>query len=234
MRGIILAGGTGSRLGPLTKTINKHLLPVGALPMIFYPLMTLRNNGILDITIVSTSSGVGQLAALLGSGDEHGCTLTYRVQGRPGGIAEALQVGMHGMQSEPVAVILGDNVFKNAPNFQTWTRSEKGAMCFLVKKPRDELTAFGVPKFASSYRIEAVIEKPVNPPSDFAVTGLYIFGAGVDVALKTLRPGARGELEITDLLDMYAKAELLKYYIVSSFWGDAGTVEGMRECAANV
>ncbi len=226
MRGIILAGGTGSRLGPLTKSVNKHLLNVAGLPMIFYPLMTLRNNGITDITIVSSPDGIGQLAKCLGSGKDHGCLFTYRVQSEPGGIADAMKCGWDQSQ-QSIAVILGDNVFHSRPVIGY---SGIGACCY-VKEINDEetLKSFGVPRFEYG-RIVEVEEKPTHPKSWYAVTGLYVFSSGVWQSLATLKPGKRGELEISDLLDMYAKLGGLSYRIVEGFWGDAGTIEGMREC----
>jgi glucose-1-phosphate thymidylyltransferase len=228
MKGIILAGGTGSRLGILTKTLNKHVLNVYDRPMICWPLRTLRDNGIEDITIVSTPQGVGQIAAILGSGREYGCQLTYRVQEKAGGIADAMLCGYSGVNEE-VAVILGDNIFLPSPVFHPF---ESRARCFVKRiDDREKLKQFGVPVFGETNYIEGVEEKPENPQSSFAITGLYVLGAGVWMALRTLKVGKRGELEITDLLDFYAKATGLPYTVVDGFWGDAGTVEGIAECS---
>lgn len=229
MRGVILAGGTGSRLGPLTKTINKHVLPVHDVPMIFHPLAILRNIGIEDITIVSSPSGVGQIAALLGSGHDYRCKFTYRVQDQPGGIAQALQAAIDAhAKPEAVAVILGDNVCYPLPDLRG-AESTKGAHCFLHQS--GDLQQLGVAKFDGS-RIAEIIEKPDDPPSKFAVTGIYVFGPGLYAAFRNLTPSARGELEITGLLNLYASANLLTYSFLSGFWGDAGTIEGMAECAS--
>lgn len=231
MRGIILAGGTGSRLGPLTKSINKHVLPVHDVPMIYHPLRVLRNNDIDDVTIVSSPSGIGQLAKLLGSGSDHKCRITYRVQDQPGGIAQALLSAYRGpMDMQTIVVILGDNVFVPSmliPN-------ENQARCFLYKvNDREQLKSFGVPSFdENTCEINGVVEKPQEPASDYAVTGLYAFGAGVWRTLREMKPSARGEVEITDVLDFYAKCGILRHTVVTGFWGDAGTVEGMAECAA--
>lgn len=226
MRGIILAGGTGSRLGALTKVVNKHLLPVGGVPMVYYPLRVLRDNGIEDITVVSSPDGVGQLAALLGSGAEHGCEFTYRVQDQPGGIAAALVAA--GNCGGSVAVVLGDNVFIPSPVLKPGVSAFRASV-FLAKA--DDLSGFGVPCFhPAGKHIEGVFEKPKNPPSEYAVTGLYLFGPDVFCNLRELKPSARGELEITDLLHSYAQRRRLNHTVFDGFWGDAGTVEGMRRC----
>ena len=223
MRGVILAGGTGSRLMPLTKTINKHLLPVCSVPMIYHPLRVLLDNTITEITIVSTPSGIGQLAALLGSGTEFCCEFTYRVQDQPGGIAQALACCES--TNEHVAVILGDNIFLPSPTLRPYS-----AMCFLKEITDDEaLRQFGVPVF-NGIQIASIEEKPDKPKSDYAVTGLYVFPPCVWERLKEMKRGPRGEFEIMDLLNSYASDQQLSYNFVDGFWRDAGTVEGMREC----
>lgn len=228
MRGIILAGGTGSRLGPLTKVINKHCLPVGNVPMVYHPLCVLRDNGIDDITIVSSPSGIGQIAALLGSGHAHGCRFTYRVQDQPGGIAQALACADNGTD-DTVAVILGDNVFLPSPRLYDDCLAHVVLCCVLPS----ELHQFGVPVIDQGEIVE-IIEKPAHPPSVFAVTGLYVFGSGdcLRENLTSTPIGGRGELEITDLLNIYARGGSLKHSYIGDFWGDAGTIEGMAECAA--
>ena len=231
MRGIILAGGTGSRLGVLTANgVNKHVLDVGGRPMIIYPLCTLLASGVTDITVVSTPSGVGQIELILKSGKGNGCRIEYRVQDNPGGIAHALLCAKRD-SGETIAVILGDNVFAAPPMISP---AEKWAHCYLKKiDDVSELRQFGVPVFAGE-KIAALEEKPQNPKSNYAVTGLYVFGHGVWDELAKAKPGARGELEITDLLDWYARAGLLSHTFVEGFWGDAGTHEGIAECSAAV
>lgn len=225
MRGVILAGGTGSRLGLMTRSINKHLLPVYDRPMIMWPLKVLRDNGIEDITIVSSPDGVGQIARLLGSGHEHGCRFTYRVQDQPGGIAQALECAMEKGEND-IAVILGDNVFVPSPTVIEC--GEAIARVWLVKVP--DLSSFGVPSFRGDM-IESVIEKPTIPPSKYAITGLYVLADLELYHLRQLTPSSRGELEITDILNFYAKRKRLQHSFVDGFWGDAGTIDGMAECS---
>lgn len=220
MRGIVLAGGTGSRLGDTTKVVNKHLLPVGGRPMIHWPLKVLRDNNIDDITIVSSPRGIGQLAELLGGG------YTYRVQDRPGGIAQALACAQD-RSSAPVVVILGDNVFLPSPNM---VEDFPIPRCYLSQSPRHDLKQFGVPRFNNG-TIADVVEKPTDPGSSYAVTGLYTFGSSVFDKAVAMAIGHRGEYEITDLLNQYARGGALKHTILKGFWGDAGTVEGMAECS---
>lgn len=231
MRGIILAGGLGTRLGSLTKTINKHCLPVYDRPMICWPLKTLVDQGCYDITVVSSPSGVGQIAAILGSGREFGSAvkISYAVQDKAGGIAEALMAAERDDRSgEGMAVILGDNIF--LPATKRKMINDIGNWTFLAKVP--DLSQFGVPSFHSQGgHVNAVFEKPKDPPSEYAVTGLYVFDGNVFSDIAKIKPSQRNELEITDLLHMYAQAERLSHVIVDGFWGDAGTVDGLMECA---
>lgn len=226
MRGIILAGGTGSRLGPLTKAVNKHLLPVYDRPMIMWPIKVLCDNGIDDITIVSSPLGIGQLAMLLGSGAEHECKYTYKVQDTSGGIAAALRCVFD--EPEPLVVILGDNIFLPPIKFNVEINI---ATCFLTKiDDLETIKQFGVASFDGNW-LYKIVEKPTDPPSNLAVTGLYIFPPCVQLKTWQLGIGKRGEYEITDLLNIYASQQLLAYKVVEGFWGDAGTIEGMTECS---
>lgn len=211
MRGVVLAGGTGSRLGSLTKVVNKHLLPVRGVPMVYHALHVLRHNGIRDITVVSSPDGVGQLAKLLGSG------YTYRVQDRPGGTAQAL---LEAESKESVAVVLGDNVFWPAPVFPEFAV----AHVFLaeVADPR----AFGVAEFQGS-QLMRIVEKPKNPSSNRVVTGLYLFESSIFARLRN----CCGEYAMTDALNQLAEIGYLSYSEVPGFWGDAGTVQGIKECS---
>lgn len=229
MKGIILAGGTGSRLHPLTKTLNKHILPVYDRPMICWPLKTLTDNGIDDITIVSSPSGVGQIAGILGSGGRFNCKLTYRVQDEATGIAGALKDGMP-RTDEPVAVILGDNVFLDSPIL---TFAKDGVTILLREfADRSKLTGFGVPVYAEGGTIFNIVEKPECPPSKFAVVGLYVFNLH-GCSLPEIRCSHRGEFEITDVLNSYAKHGRLNDQIFDGeFWGDAGTIDGLYECSS--
>mgnify|MGYP001583708381 CR=1 FL=1 len=182
-----------------------------------------------EIAIVSSPQGVGQLAALLGSGRDYGCWLTYHVQDKPSGIAAALTCVPMSGQAESIAVILGDNIFLPFPNLITVLNVQ--SRCFLHMMPKEQLREFGVPRFDAN-GIANIIEKPSVPPSDYAVTGLYMFGQDLPKNLKQLSLGLRGEYEITDLLNGYAKRESLIYAFIDGFWGDAGTPEGLARCAA--
>ena len=254
MRGILLAGGLGTRLGELTANgRNKHTLDVGGKPMLAHPLKVLIDNRCEHITIVSSADGLDQIRQVLWSATDelireniaHNGKLihfSFAEQDNPGGIADALKCAEIRGNVDPVLVILGDNVFLPSPILKEEEKNERGARCFLHEAK--DLTGFGVPEFALGVdisgrstrlsRIARVIEKPANPPSQFAVCGLYLFGGGVWRSLKMLATGSRGELEITDLLDQYAQARMLNWSLVKGFWGDAGTPEGMAECAEAV
>ncbi len=224
MRGIILAGGTGSRLGAVTKVVNKHLLLVGGKPMIQWPIDVLRHNGVYDITIVSTPRGVGQLAELLGGG------YNYRVQDEPGGIAQAIGcAGRYQSEDSSIAVILGDNVFFPSPILCHLTPDCSAACVFLKEVSADRIKEFGVPRFDGP-KIIHIEEKPEFPDCNVAVTGLYIFSPDVFDRILTIGHSARGESEVTDLLNMYATENSLAYRVVlGGCWGDAGTIAGMRD-----
>lgn len=229
MRGIVLAGGTGSRLGVLTKVVNKHILPVGDRPMIEWPIKVLRDNYIDDITIVSSPRGIGQIAELLGGGYE------YRVQDRPGGIVSALACAWRRQVSDgPVVVVLGDNVFTQSPVLYRSNVRQGTARCFLKILPDSKLRAFGVPRFNDAMGITEVVEKPEVPPSCYAVVGLYVFEAEVFNRLSAVKKSVRDEVEISDLLNVYAFANALEHTVVNGFWGDAGTVDGLAECTSTV
>ncbi len=226
MRGIILAGGTGSRLGDLTKVTNKHLLPVGGKPMIYWPLKVLHEAGITDITIVSTPRGVGQLAELLGGG------YTYRVQDKPGGIAHAIScanISKRRSDGESIAVILGDNVFYPSP-FLKPCPDNGCAVVFLKGVNPTRASEFGIPTFDEVGDITKIDEKPKIPSCNLAVTGLYLFGADVFERIADVTPSKRGEIEVTDLLNLYAERDTLAHYeLLTTFWADAGTLAGMHE-----
>lgn len=222
MKGIILAGGTGTRLYPLTKVTNKHLLPVGKYPMIFHPIFKLKQAGIHDILIVTGKEHMGDVVNLLGSGKEMGVTFTYKVQDEAGGIAEALDLAEHFVNSDQMVVILGDNVFEDdiTPFVQNFIEQSSGAKLLLqqVSDPQ----RYGVAELAHN-RIISIEEKPQQPKSDFAVTGIYMFDSQVFNMIKTLKPSARGELEITDVNNMYIERDELSFDILKGWWTDAGT-----------
>ena len=223
MRGIILAGGTGSRLFPLTKVTNKHLLPVYDKPMIYYPLHTLVSTGITDIMIVSGRGHAGHFLELLGSGAEFGVNLTYEIQEKAGGIAQALGLAEKWADDEPIAVILGDNIFQDdvkndVASFKT------GAKIFLKEVPDAE--RFGVAELERD-RVISIEEKPKKPKSHYAVTGLYLYDADVFSIIRTLKPSGRGELEITDVNNAYLTKGIMQYAILKGFWSDAGTFDSL-------
>lgn len=220
MKGVILAGGTGSRLFPVTKVTNKHLLPVHDKPMIFYPMQTLIEAGIKDILIVCGNESAGDFLKLLGSGKEFGVDFTYRVQEGSGGIAEALSLAENFSQNENIAVILGDNIFTDRFKFNF----KDGARIYL-KKVKDP-TRFGVPELDGK-KVLKIEEKPKNPKSPYAVTGLYLYDNKVFDYIKTLKPSGRGELEITDVNNIYIKKGKMHAEIVEGFWSDAGTFKSL-------
>ncbi len=223
MKGIILAGGTGSRLYPLTKVTNKHLLPVYDKPMIYYPLQTLIDAGIEDIMIVSGSGHAGHFLELLGSGAEFGVHLTYEIQEEAGGIAHALGLAKDFSNDESVVVILGDNIFQDS--VMNSVESFKSGATIFLKEVLDA-NRFGVAEIEGN-RIISIEEKPAVPKSNLAVTGLYIYDSRVFDIIRTLKPSGRGELEITDVNNEYIRMEEMKFSVLQGFWSDAGTFESL-------
>lgn len=226
MKGIILAGGLGTRLQPLTKITNKHLLPVYNKPMILYPLETLKKSGITEILIVSGREYAGHFMNFLGSGKELGVKLSYALQDRDnGGIADALSCAEDYAGKDLVAVILGDNIFYD--NFEKdVTEFKEGARVFF-KKVSDP-SRFGVPVFSDGdKKITHIEEKPEKPQSSYAQTGFYLFDSNVFSIIKTLKPSERGELEMTDIVNNYIKDERLTFSFVENEWHDAGTIESL-------
>jgi glucose-1-phosphate thymidylyltransferase len=226
LRGIVLAGGTGSRLMPLTKVTNKHLLPVGKKPMIYYPIEKLTSIGIEEILVVTGVEHMGDVVGLLGSGRQFGCRFTYKVQDEAGGIAQALGLAENFAQAKPVVVILGDNVFEaNLKDYADRFISQKtGARILLKQVPNPE--RFGVAQ-VSGDKIIAIKEKPKKPKSDFAIIGIYFYDNSVFDIIRALKPSARGELEITDVNNAYIAKNQLAYDILEGWWTDAGTFESL-------
>jgi len=225
MKGILLAGGNGRRLNPLTDITNKHLLPVYNKPMILYPLQTLIDAGIKDILVITGREYAGGFLKLLGSGRNYNCSLTYEIQDDAGGIAQALGLAEDFAAGHNIAVILGDNIFED--NFKKDIdafREEKGARIFL-KKAKDA-GRFGVAEIKDD-KIVNIEEKPKNPKTDLAVTGFYLYDSNVFDAIKTLKPSGRGELEITDVNNHYIQQDLMKAHLVEGNWTDAGTFESL-------
>lgn len=226
MKGVILAGGTGSRIYPLTKVTNKHLLPVGKYPMIYHPIHKLKEAGIEEILIVTGVEHMGDVVNLLGSGKDMGLRFTYKVQDEAGGIAQALSLAENFVGKDSCTVILGDNIFrKDISEFvQNFERQSKGAK-ILIKSVNDP-NRFGVAELSGD-RIISIEEKPKNPKSSFAVTGIYMYDNEVFDIIKTLKPSGRGELEITDVNNEYIKRGTMTYDVLDSWWTDAGTFESL-------
>ena len=227
MKGIILAGGKGKRLYPLTKVTNKHLLPVGKEPMIFNPIKKLIECDIKDILIVTSNEHMGDVVNLLGSGEEFGCEFTYKVQSESKGIADALKIAESFSNNEKIVVILGDNITTASikPYVDSFSKMEKGAKV-LLKKVNDP-SRYGIAALDEQQVIE-IQEKPENPKSDFAVIGYYMYDSKVFDIIKKLQPSARGEYEITDVNNEYIKLGELTYDILNGEWTDAGTFESLN------
>jgi len=231
MKGVILAGGLGTRLDPLTRVTNKHLLPVYDRPMIFYPLWTLINAGIQEILIVTGGNNAGDFLCLLGNGSEFGLKhLNYTYQQGEGGIAAALSLAEHFADGGKVCVILGDNLIeRNIQRAAQAFRSQpRGAKILLKQVPDPQ--RFGV-AVLNGKRVARIIEKPKRPPSRYAVTGIYFYDAAVFDYVRTLKPSRRGELEITDVNNRYIEAGRMTYEVLPGWWTDAGTFESLARAS---
>ena len=235
MKGIILAGGTGSRLMPCTKITNKHLLPVYNKPMIYYPLKTLADAGIKDILIVSGPGHAGHFVNLLGSGREFGIKLSYEIQEEAGGIAQALGMAENFAGNDSIIVILGDNIFEDniKDHINEFERQDSGARIFLKEVGLKAARRFGI-AIVNGNKVSYVEEKPQNPKSNLAMTGLYMFDSKVFEIIKSLSPSGRGELEITDAIDYYVKRGNCYYNIIKGYWSDAGTFESLIRASSLV
>lgn len=227
IKGVVLAGGTGSRLMPLTKVTNKHLLAVGKKPMIYYPIEKLVSAGIREILIVTGVDHMGDIVNLLGSGKDFSCRFTYKVQDAAGGIAQALALAENFASNSSLAVILGDNIFHAPlkPYLQKFAAQKKGARVLLKKVPYPQ--RFGVAEIAQG-RVTKILEKPKKPKTNYAVTGIYFYDNAVFDIIKTLKPSGRGEFEITDVNNHYINNNQFKYDILSGWWTDAGTFESLN------
>lgn len=228
MKGIVLAGGLGTRLLPLTKVTNKHLLPVYDRPMIYYPIQTLVNAGIREILLVTGGNNAGDFLKLLGNGKEFGLEhLDYTYQEGEGGIADALRLAEYFADGEPVCVVLGDNIIEgNIIGAARAFKDQKVGAKILLKEVPDP-QRFGVPVLDGK-RVMKIEEKPKKPRSPYAVTGLYFYDSQVFSIIKTLKPSARGELEITDVNNAYIKDDQLTWDILDGWWTDAGTIESLH------
>jgi len=227
IRGIVLAGGTGTRLLPLTRVTNKHLLPVGRRPMIFYPVGKLVEAGLKRILVVTGREHMGDVIELLGSGRDIGAEFTFRVQDEPGGIAQALGLAEDFVGGGRAVVILGDNIFAAplTPFVESYRSQREGAKIILKRVPDPQ--RFGVAEFDPDGKIRRILEKPKSPPGDLAVTGIYMYDAAVFDVIRRLRPSARGELEITDVNNHYLAAGTRPWDELPGEWTDAGTFESL-------
>ena len=234
MKGVILAGGLGTRLFPLTKITNKHLLPVYDRPMIYYPIEALVKAGIDDIMIVTGGRKSGDFLSLLGNGKDFGLKhLNYTYQEGEGGIAEALGLAEHWAKGDSVCVILGDNLIeKNIKKaVDDFKRQQKGAKIMLKEVPDPE--RFGVATVQNG-KVVRIVEKPQNPQSNFAVIGIYMFDGRVWDIIKTLKPSDRGELEITDVNNWYIQDGSMTFEVLDGWWTDAGTFKSLHSAASLV
>lgn len=225
MKGIILAGGTGSRLFPLTKVTNKHLLPVGDKPMIYHPIEKLIEVGISEILIVTGTEHMGDVVSLLGSGKDFGCKFTYKVQDEAGGIAQALGLAENFAGDEPIVVILGDNIFEASLSKAMKNYTGSGAQ-ILIQEVEDP-HRYGVAELDGN-KVISIEEKPSNPKTNYAVTGIYFYDSNVYECIKTLKPSGRGELEITDVNNFYILNGEMKSSVLEGWWTDAGTLDSYK------
>lgn len=234
MKGIILAGGAGTRLHPLTRVTSKQLLPIYDRPMIYYPLDTLIQGGITDILIISDPINIGNFLRLLGSGKEFGVKISYEIQDKPEGLAQAFLIGENFIGDDNVTMILGDNLFVGDGEFlkKAITSFQSGGRVFAkqVKDPH----RFGVVEFNAGKQVMSIEEKPENPKSNYAVTGLYIYDNSVINKAKNLKPSSRGELEITDINNLYLKEDNLDVRIYENYWLDTGTFDALLEAGNKI
>lgn len=234
MKGVVLAGGLGSRLLPLTAVTNKHLLPIYNQPMVYYPIQTLVNAGITDIMIVTGGNSAGDFLRLLGNGRTFGLEhLNYTYQEGEGGIAAALALVEHFAAGEPVCVILGDNIIQGNVRAaaDSYRQQGKGAKILLKKVPDQQ--RFGVPEIDGG-RVVRIEEKPLRPKSEFAVIGIYMYDAHVFEIIRTLKPSSRGELEITDVNNAYIARGEMAWDELEGWWSDAGTFESLLHASSLV
>jgi glucose-1-phosphate thymidylyltransferase len=226
MKGVILAGGSGTRLHPLTRITNKHLLPIYDRPMVTYGIEALVQAGVTELMLVTGGTHAGEFLRLLGNGHEYGIDrLSYAYQERAGGIAEALGLAERFVGGERVVVMLADNVVERSlgPAVENFRAQERGARILLSPEDDPEhLRHLGVPELDADGKVVRIVEKPADPPSSFCVTGIYFYDADVFEVIPTLEPSGRGELEITDVNNHYVRAGTMEYDVLEGFWGDAG------------
>jgi glucose-1-phosphate thymidylyltransferase len=231
MRAVVLAGGTGTRLHPLTELMNKHLLPIGYYPMIHYAMNKLSEAGIREALLITGKQSAGQFAAYLGGGESWGIRLTYKIQEQPGGIAQALSLAEDYIRpGEKFVVLLGDNLFEAplSPYVEQYRKQPSGALVLLKNVP--DPSRYGVPVLKDG-RIVSIEEKPAGAASPYCVTGIYMYDSEVFSIIRSIRPSARGELEITDVNNVYAAKGELAFSILDGWWTDAGTHRSLFEAA---
>ena len=228
IKGVILAGGKGTRLWPVTKVVGKHFLPVGDKTIIHYPILTLKNAGIRDILIVCGQEHTDQYVKLLGSGSDLGVNLCYTIQIDSLGIAHGLGLARSFAEGNPVALILGDNIFGDdlSVAVKKFSKKEKGGL--VVLKKVSDPQRFGVASFCKDGSIKNIVEKPKKPQTNWAVTGFYLYDNRVFDMIKNLKPSARGEYEITDINNFYIKEGTMDYIKAKKYWVDAGTFESLH------
>lgn len=228
IKGVILAGGKGTRLLPITKVVGKHFMPVGDKAIIHYPIFTLKKAGIKDILIVCGDEHTDQYVKLLGSGAEFGVNLYYTIQIEPLGIAHGLGLAKSFAEGNPVALILGDNIFGDdlSGAVKKFSKKEKGSLVILKQVSDPE--RFGVASFNKNGTIKNIVEKPKKPDTNWAVTGFYLYDNRVFDIIKNLKPSARGEYEITDVNNFYIKEGTMDHFKAKKFWVDAGTFESLH------
>ena len=226
MKGVIIAGGTGSRLFPLTKVVNKNILAVYDKPLIYYPILTLKDAGINQILIISGRGHAGQYLDLLGSGQELGVRLAYEIQEEPGGIAQAIGLAESFCEGDRFMSLLGDNIIGDRLGHAVKTFEEQGKGAKVLLKYVDDPERFGVARIEED-RIVEIIEKPEEPPSNLIVTGIYMYDDRAFDFIRSLDPSPRGELEVTDLNNCYVKEGTMTYNELNGEWIDAGTFDSM-------
>ena len=233
MKGIILAGGSGSRLYPITMGISKQLMPIYDKPMIYYPLSTLMLAGIKDILIITTPEDQQQFKKLLGDGSQWGCTLRYEVQEKPNGLAQAFVIGENFIGKDAVALVLGDNIFHGSGFSQLLQRSANPDGSIIFAYPVSDPERYGVVEFDKSFAAVSIEEKPVNPKSHYAVPGLYFYDNNVVSIAKNIAPSPRGEYEITDVNRQYLTNKKLKVAVLDRgfAWLDTGTFESLHDAS---
>ena len=226
LRGIVLAGGKGTRLGELTKVTNKHLLPIGPYPMVYFPLKKLTGVGLKDILLVSGTEHMGDFVELLGSGKDHACQITYKVQDEAGGIAQALGLGALFASGARSLVILGDNIFEDSLHDLVAEAEKHPNDAFILLKEVHDPQRYGVAEVLDG-RVVGIEEKPAKPKSNLAVAGIYLYPPDVFEVVRTLRPSRRGELEITDVNNYYLTQGRLRSRNLKGYWTDAGTLDSL-------